>query len=90
MAGYPPSWACTSSRNGVLHRQRMLISTRARSSESRTGENPTYGLTRGLEEAYCTWVPTQALNGHWEFAKRHARTKVLLYWVQTKGKSNVL
>jgi group II intron reverse transcriptase/maturase len=32
--------------SAMLQRQRLLISTRGRSSESRTGENPTYGLTR--------------------------------------------
>ncbi len=59
MAGYSPSWACTSSRKGVLHRQRILISTRGRSSESRTGENPMSGLMRGLEESIsiCVFLP---------------------------------
>jgi hypothetical protein len=28
VAAYSPSWACTSSHDGVLHRQRILISTR--------------------------------------------------------------
>lgn len=33
----------------VYQRQRLLIDSQGRSSESRTGENPTYGLTRGPE-----------------------------------------
>jgi len=73
------SWACTSSCDRMLQRQRLLISTRGRSSESRTGENPTYGLTRGLEETWCTRASTQMLNGHWaspvgQFTKRHTCT----------------
>jgi hypothetical protein len=41
----------------------MLISTRARSSESRTGENPMSGLMRGLEEIYAYAYLYQILNG---------------------------
>jgi len=37
----------------MLQRQRLLINPRGRSSESRTGENPTYGLTRGPRETTC-------------------------------------
>ena len=36
--------------HAVYQRQRLLISQRGRSSESRTGENPPYGLTRGLRK----------------------------------------
>ena len=34
----------------VIQRQRLLINTWGRSSVSRTGENSTYGSTRGLRE----------------------------------------
>ena len=40
----------TSSSKFIFQRQRLLISIQRRSSESRNGENPTYGLTRGLKE----------------------------------------
>jgi hypothetical protein len=36
--------------HAVYQRQRLLINKRGRSSESRTGENLPYGLTRGLRE----------------------------------------
>jgi hypothetical protein len=38
----------TDEMSTMRQRQRLLISPRGRLSENRTGENPTYGLTRGL------------------------------------------
>ena len=43
-------WDYTSSVDTVHQRQRLLISLWGRSSESRTGENPMSGSTRGLRE----------------------------------------
>ena len=49
-AGYLVDWIIPVRRRAVLQRQRLPIGERGRSSESRPGENPTYGSTRGLRE----------------------------------------
>ena len=59
----PGQLACSTGIEPVWLRWSIskLINWWRRSSESRTGENPMSGSTRGLKETYSTWVSSRYL-----------------------------